>query len=176
MDEKHPKNKDPRPKRRKDRDNPYEIFTIGRNSDNPHFYVAFSDSQSGKICTEITQDLFEQLDKFELEDLSYLNEIDNHYEKSELTEASLNARVATSQESVEEKVAKQILNWQLHNAITQLPEVQRRRLVMYYFENLTYEQIAAKEGCSHPAIMKSISTATRKLQKYFGNIGYILDD
>lgn len=34
MDEKHPKNIDKRPKRRKDRDNPYEIFTVGINTDN----------------------------------------------------------------------------------------------------------------------------------------------
>lgn len=176
MDGNHPKNKDPRPKRRKDQDNPYEIFTVGCNTDDPHFYVTFPDSQRRKLCIEVTQELFELLDKFELEDLSFLNEMDNHYENSELTEQSLSAGAATQQESVDETVEKRIQNQELHKAITQLPEVQRRRLIMYYFEGLTYEQIAEREGCSHPAVMKSISTAIRKLQKYFGNMGYNFAD
>ena len=29
MDKNYPKNKDPRPKRRRDKGNPYEIFTVG---------------------------------------------------------------------------------------------------------------------------------------------------
>ena len=38
---------------------------------------------------EIGKALFDVLDRFELEDLSFLNEVDNHYERSELTGASI---------------------------------------------------------------------------------------
>ena len=34
---------------------------------------------------------------------------------------------------------------QLHKAIVNLPEFQRRRIVQYYFEGLTYQQIARKD-------------------------------
>ena len=37
MDGKHPKNADPRPKRRRDKDNPYMIFTTDGNTANPHY-------------------------------------------------------------------------------------------------------------------------------------------
>ena len=90
--------------------------------------------------------------------------MDNHYEHSELTEASLNVRAVAYQEPVEETVAQRIQNQQLHKAIKQLPEVQRRRLSMYYFDGLTYAQIAENEGCTHPAIIKSISSAIRRLR------------
>ena len=46
----------------------------------------------------------------------------------------------------------------LHQAIAQLPEKQRRRLVLYYFGEFTYEQIAAMEGCKFQVIAKSIKT------------------
>ena len=53
---------------------------------------------------EIGKALFDVLDRFELEDLSFLNEVDNHYERSELTEASLNARAFELPETVEETI------------------------------------------------------------------------
>ena len=96
----HPNNIDPRPKRRKDQANPYHIFTVGIESADPHFYLSFIDSQGVKICMEISRELFSQLNQFELEDLSYLNQIDNHYEHSELTEATLERRMAYYHESL----------------------------------------------------------------------------
>ncbi|MEY8517622.1 sigma factor-like helix-turn-helix DNA-binding protein [Lachnospiraceae bacterium 29-84] len=34
-------------------------------------------------------------------------------------------------------------------AVSKLPEVQRRRLNLYFFGELTYEQIAKMEGCKY---------------------------
>ena len=39
---------------------------------------------------EINKELFDTMDQFELNDLSALNERDNHFEQSELTEESCN--------------------------------------------------------------------------------------
>lgn len=164
MDVYRPK-KDHRPARRKDKDNPYEIFSVGINTDNPHFYVSFKDGQGVQICMEIDRALFELLDRFELDDLSFLNEWDRHIEHSELTEASLNARAVHRRETVEEAVFKQIENEMLHRAIATLPEVQRRRLLLYYFGNLTYQDIADLEGCSKVAVKYTIDKAIAALQK-----------
>ena len=49
---------------------------------------------------QITKELFEVLNRFELDDLSILNEWDRHYEHSELTEISLYSRAAMPPESV----------------------------------------------------------------------------
>lgn len=120
---------------------------------------------------EISHELFELFDKFELEDLSFLNEVDNHYEHSELTETSLNARATTHQEPVDEVVAKRIQIQDLHKAIAQLPEIQRRRLIMYYFDGLSYKQIADKEGCIFQAVAKTIKAAEQNIKKYLTNMG-----
>ena len=166
MDGGHPKNIDPRPKRRRDEENPYEIYTTGINTTHPRYFLAFTDSNKEKRWMEIDKTLFDAFNEFELDDLSFFNEVDRHYERSEVTEATLSRRTAKPQESVEEIVSQQMEMDKLHRAIAQLPEKQRRRLVLYYFGEFTYEQIADMEGCKHPAVMKSISSALKKLKNF----------
>lgn len=38
---------------------------------------------------------------------------------------------------------------------------------VYYFDGLTYEEIAERERCTHPAVIKSVKAAISKLKKYF---------
>ena len=139
MDGNHPKNIDPRPKRRRAKDNPYELYTVGIHTDRPRFYLAFTDCEGIHRELEIDKALFETLNRFELDDLSFLNEVDNHYEHSELTEASLNARAFCQPETVEEIALQHFQNEQLHTAIAQLPEKQRTRLII-----LIYRQLATR--------------------------------
>ena len=115
---------------------------------------------------EIDKALFDLLDRFELDDLSFLNEWDRHIEHSELTEAALHTRAIADIECVEITAYKSMRNEQLRRAIAALPEIQRRRLVMYYFDGLTYEEIAEQEGCTHPAVIKSVKAAISKLKRF----------
>lgn len=160
------KKPDPRPKRRKHKDNPYSIFTTGIHTEEPSFYISFSDGEGQLHCIEISKDLFDAFDEFERRDLSYLNEVDRHYELSEQSEESLNKRTVRHQDSVEEVVHRRMEAKALHKAIAQLPEAQRRRLVLYYFGSFTYEQIAKMEGCTHTAVKKSVSSALKKLKNF----------
>ena len=149
-----------RPKRRKDKYNPY---TLTKKEDK-HF-LSFWDGQGVLRGLQITKELFEVLNRFELDDLSILNEWDRHYEHSELTEASLYDRAAMLPESVEETVFRNLRYEALYKAMEQLPETQRRRLVLYYFAGLTYAQIADKEGCKYQTVQESIYAALKKLKK-----------
>ena len=115
---------------------------------------------------EIDKALFDMLDRFELDDLSFLNEVDNHYERSELTEASINARAFELPETVEETVMQRDENERLIMAIAMLPEKQRKRLTLFYFRGLTYAQIAEKEGCTIMPVKRSIDTAIENLKKF----------
>ncbi len=166
MDGDHPKNIDPHPKRRRAKDNPYELYTVGIQTGHPRFFIAFTDCEGIHRELEIDKALFETLNQFELDDLSFLNEVDNHYEHSELTEASLNARAFCQPETVEEIALQHFQNEQLHTAIAQLPEKQRARLILYYFGELTYEQIAEMEGCKYQTVQESIYAALKKLKNF----------
>lgn len=151
-----------RPKRRKDRYNPYTLSVKEGKR-----FLSFKDGQGVRHDIEIEKDVFDMLNQFELDDLSFLNEWDRHIEQSEQTEQSINRRSVHKAESVEEAVLRSLEYQQLHKAISELPETQKRRLILYYFRGLTYEQIAEMEGCSHPAIIKSVSAAVEKIKKTF---------
>ena len=153
------------PKRRKDKYNPY---TIGTTEDGRR-WLTFSDGQGNRHHFEISAAVFALFDSFELDDLSYLNEVDRHYEHSELTEASLYDRAVNRPATVEESALQSMEYAQLHRAISVLPEIQKRRLILYYFQGLTYEQIAGMEGCTKRAVKFSVDIAVEKLKKFFKN-------
>ena len=152
---------DRRPKRRKDKYNPYTIFSIGIETDTPHFYVSFRDAAGEQIRIEIRKEIFELLNLFELEDLSYLNEIDRHYEHLELTEKELMKRGVHIIDLPEDRFQYD----DLYDAINKLSNTQRRRLMLYYFEDLSLDEIAMCEGTSVQAISKSIIIAEKKLKR-----------
>lgn len=150
-----------RPKRRKDKYNPYTLT----EKEDKHF-LSFQDGQGVLQEIQITKELFEVLNRFELDDLAVLNEWDRHYEHSELTEASLNARAFEQSETVEEIAMQHIRIEQLHKAIAMLPDKQRSRLILYYFGELTYAQIAELERCTIMPVKRSIDAAIENLKKF----------
>ena len=150
------------PNRKKDKLNPYTL-SIENNS----YYISFTDGQGIFHKMEISMELYAAFNSFELDDISQMNETSRHLEQSELTEETLNHRAADPPEPVDEHVYRRIMYQELHRAIAQLPAVQRRRLLLYYFGGYTYEQIAQMEGCKHPAIMKSVAAAEKNIKIYF---------
>lgn len=154
MDGKHPN-------RKKDKLNPYTLSIKDNN-----YYIEFIDGQGCFHKQEISMDLYATFSSFELDDVSQMNAISRHLEQSELTEETISQRVANPPEPVADQVYRRIMYQELHKAIAQLPEIQRRRLLLYYFGGYTYEQIAQMEGCKHPAIMKSVSAAEKNIKKH----------
>lgn len=154
MDAKHPN-------RKKDKSNPYTL-----SIENNTYYLSFADGQGIFHKLEISVELYSAFNRFELDDISQMNVASRHLEHSELTEETLNRRVAEPPEPVEDHVHQKIMYEKLHKAIAQLPDIQRRRLLLYYFGLYTYEEIAELEGCKHPAIIKSVTAAEKNIKKY----------
>ena len=151
-----------RPKRRKHKDNPYTLeFIEEKNS----YRVSFKDVKGKYRRVEVNKEIYQAFDRFELDDLSELNEFDNHIEHSEVYENNLNERSMDKPLGVDEIVETMLINEELKKAINQLSEVQKRRIKMYYFEDMTLEDIARVEKTSHQAISKSIIKALAELRK-----------
>lgn len=153
MDERHPN-------RKKDKHNPYTLTVM-----EGHYYISFKDGCGELQNIEINKVLYGLFDGFELEDISYLNRVSRHIEHSELTEATLNDRAFYKSETVEDTVSRNVENELLHRAIEKLPEIQRRRLLLYFWGEMTYEQIAKLEGCTKRAVKCSVDIAIGKLKK-----------
>ena len=112
---------------------------------------------------EISKGVYETLNQFELDDLSYLNEMDNHYHFSELTDEVMYKRSITSTDDTIENIFRYE---KLHKAIKLLSKVQQKRLRYYYFDGYTLEEIAVMEGVSFQAISTSIRKAEKILKKF----------
>ena len=164
MDGQHPNQYDKRPKRRRDKDNPYELFTVGFGTPEPLYFIRFKDGQGIEHCMEIQKSLFDLLDSFELEDLSFLNERDRHYDLRELSDPQLQEQLAAA--DVEETALTKIRYADLHKASGALPSIQRRRISLYYFGGFTMEEIAKQEGISVQTISRSIHKAEKNIKNY----------
>ena len=53
MDKNYPKNIDPRPNRRHSKDNPYEIFTVGIETDTPHYLYGWHRNRHASLLCVI---------------------------------------------------------------------------------------------------------------------------
>lgn len=148
------------PKRRKDKYNPYNIY-----EKSGHYYISFKDGQAEIHHFEISKILYDTFNSFELNDLVYLNVVDRHIEQSEIWESTLNERTFLKPDSVEEIVVKKLQTEELHKAINRLPKIQQRRIMLYFFEGMTYEQIARQEGCTKMPVKRSIDAAIERLKK-----------
>lgn len=156
---------DKRPKRRKDKYNPYTLC-----SEKGRYYVSFIDSNNKFQKIEISQEVFESFNKFELEDISQMNEYDRHLEHSEVDENTLYQKSVSSEQPLEEYFDKAQDAENLHMAISKLPDVQKRRLKKYYFEDKTFDKIALEEGCTYQCVQRSVYRAVEKIKNILKNL------
>lgn len=155
-----------RPKRRRKKDNPY---VLDFDEENNRYLVSFNDVKNNYHVIEIDKLTYEAFNQFELDDLSELNEYDNHIEHSEMLEQNIYKRAIKKEQSIEDIVEGK-LNWEyLNNIINNLPYIQKKRLIKYYFYGKTFEQIAKEENCTKRAVKFSVDIAIKKIQKNFKN-------
>lgn len=151
-----------RPKRRKYKDNPYTLKYVEEKN---IYVVSFKDVKGHLQNVEVSKEIYLAFDRFELEDLSEMNEYDNHIEHSEIYENNLEARAKDKPMSLEDKVIQKSTFEELKKAIDSLPNIQRRRIKKYYFEEKNEIQIAKEENATHQAVHKSLSNAIIKLKE-----------
>ena len=74
-------------------------------------------------------------------------------------------------EGVEDTVLNKLEAERLHSAIQQLSEIQRRRLMKYYFEDKNYEQIAQGRRLLFSDGSKVCKSSNQKFEKDFEIVG-----
>ena len=153
------------PKRRKSKDNPYIINYIQNN--NTYIVIFKSNNKEEKI--QVSKDIYDALNQFELEDLKYLNEKDRHYERLEQTDEFIFKRSFEKHKSLEEEVEEKILNDNIREAINNLSEKQKRRLIKYYFEGKTEQEIALEENATQQSIHIGLQRSIQKLKEILKN-------
>ena len=150
------------PIRNKSKDNPY---TLDYDENNNKYTVEFKDINNQYHKVEVSEMVFKAFDKFELEDISQIHKYRKHIEHSEIYEETLMHRAICKPTSIEEKIEEKMMFEDLRKAINKLSEVQKRRIKMYYFENMNVEEIALIENTTHQAVSKSIRKGIEEIKK-----------
>ena len=118
--------------------------------------------------TYVTREVYEALaDTFRKEAHAQEMRDTRHTTKDGYTEGETEDLVELTGESVDETGIRQMDLEPLQQALHALPPLQRERLHFYFFEGMTYRQIAAKEGVGEKNIRESINGAVKKIKKYF---------
>jgi RNA polymerase sigma-70 factor (ECF subfamily) len=127
------------------------------------YYVSFLDGQAIHHETEVSRPIYLELLRFVKVERNLRRWDERHTEQSDLTDETLHNRALNPQKGVEDTVIDGLCNEQLQRAVESLPEIQRRRFILYHEFGLTYEQIAKMEGCTKRAVKFSVDLATAKI-------------
>lgn len=146
----------------KDISDNYECRIEKENGVIKYFAKLINDNDSN-IEIEISEEVYNELNKNHRDDSAQGRKARRHNEKSETTENKLHEKSLFKSIAMDDEVLKKISNAELHKAIDRLKEKQRRRVYMYYFDGLKLREIAEYEGCSSTAIWYSLWYAKNNL-------------
>jgi RNA polymerase sigma-70 factor (ECF subfamily) len=134
-----------------------------------HYYVSFADGQSVRRETEVSRPVYLEFLRFVKTERNLRRWDERHTEQSELTEVTLYNRALHPPKGVDETVFDSERDERLRQAVAELPEIQRRRFVLYHEFGFNYEQIAEMEGCKRQPVTRSIESAETKIREVMKN-------
>ncbi|MDR1184195.1 MAG: sigma-70 family RNA polymerase sigma factor [Coriobacteriales bacterium] len=151
-----------------DNTNPYTLRTECAEGIT-HYYISFTDGQANHRETEVSRPVYLEFCRFVKQERNLRRWDERHTEYSELTEETLMRRSLRPPKGVEEAVFDGQRDKRLRQAIEELPELQRRRFVLYHEFGLTYGQIAQMEGCSKMSAKRAVDRAEEKIREELKN-------
>ena len=143
-------------------------YTLRREIDGggfTHYYISYTDEQGEIHDTLVPRTVFAAYLRFEKDERNLRRWDERHRERSDLTEATLHKRALRLPRSMEVLLLEAERDELLRQAIASLPETQRRRLLMYHEEALTFEEIAKLEGRHWTSISESVRAAEEKVRE-----------
>lgn len=146
------------------RDKVYTLREENAQSVTKHF-ISFRDNQGTFHDVEVSELLYIEFRKLERKNRNLQQSDERHKEFSVLTDETLGRRARFTPKSVDEIIIEKERSESLKRAIVELPEIQRRRFILHFEYELTYREIAKREGCSSTAIQDSLRRAREKIRK-----------
>jgi RNA polymerase sigma-70 factor (ECF subfamily) len=137
--------------------------TEGGNKE--QYYVSFIDGNAVLHRIEINFDIYSILFELNKNDRNLTRSDERNLEHSELTDETLSRRIFEKQKGIEEIILEKEMKKLFWQTIGELPEVQRKRLLLYYDYGFSLKEIAKMENCSIRAVKYSIDIAKKKLKE-----------
>ena len=150
--------------------NTYIIRIEEETDGKKHYIVSFQDGQNVWQEVEVSREIVDEFSLFVRKERNLRRWDERHCEQFSLSEETLCHRARFMDTKIEDVVLHKELMSYLWKTVAELPEIQRRRFLFYFVEEMTYEQIAELDGCTKQSVKASIDIARKKvmdnLKKY----------
>ncbi|WP_444645276.1 RNA polymerase sigma factor [Caproiciproducens sp. R1] len=128
--------------------------------------ITYKTANGNRICVEVSTPVKELLEQSDRQIRSQRRQDRRHLDYVDFIGGLSDAAMNHPQADAADLVMKMESYRQLYAAIGKLPEVQRRRLLLHFVDNLTYRQIAKLEKVDFRTVGRSVVRALVQLQKY----------
>ena len=115
---------------------------------------------------EVTDELIECFENFRKTINNQKKSDERHIDFRSVENAEKEAIIIHSAKSIEEIIFEDEKKEQLHLALSSLTKIQRRRIMLYYFDEFNLEEIAITENVSIAVVQRSIKKAEKNITKF----------
>jgi RNA polymerase sigma factor (sigma-70 family) len=137
--------------------------------DGTRYFISFKDGQGISYELSVSYDFYMAFRRLELDNRKLDTWDWRHREFSEIYEETLNRRALRLPKAVDELIIEEEQAELLRKAIVALPEIQRRRFLLYHEYDLNYYQIGAMEHCTQQTVRRSVIIAREKIKAQMKN-------
>ena len=132
----------------------------------PLVTITYKTANGNKIRVKVSTSVKELLEQSDRQIRSQRRQDRRHLDYMDFINGLTDAAMNDPQADTADLVMKLENYRKLHAAVNELPETQRRRLLLYFVDKLTYRQIAELEGVNPFAVNHSIKRALIQLKQY----------
>jgi RNA polymerase sigma factor (sigma-70 family) len=133
--------------------------------DKPLVTITYKAANGNRICVEVSTPVKELLEQSDRQIRSQRRQDRRHIDFAVQADEDLLSSLLPAYEDTADLLERIECNTRLHEAIGKLTEIQRRRLCLYYFDGLSYRQIAKLEGVTHRTVISTIEHSLNRLRK-----------
>ena len=141
----------------------YMLQTIETENETS-YYISFRDGTGEIQRLNVSYDFYMAFRRLELDNRKIENWDQRHREFSEVWDETLNRRALRLPKSIDELIIEAEQSELLHKAISVLPEIQKRRFLLYHEYDFNYYEIGAMEHCTAQAVRRSVIIAREKIK------------
>ena len=134
--------------------------------DNPLVTIEYKTADGSRICVEVSTSVKELLEQTDRQIRSQRRQDRRYLDYMDFIEGLTDTTMIHPQADAADLVIRMESYRQLYTAIRKLSEVQRRRLLLYFKDDLTHRQIADLEGVDRATVSHSIERALKQLYKH----------
>ena len=145
-------------------DKVYTLRTEVRGDDKTAYFISFTDGQGEFYDLEVSEPFFMEYRQMERKNRNLQQSDWRYQEASDSWDETLYNRAFRVPKSVEELIFDAEQRELLNKAIATLPEIQRRRFLLYHEYGLNYLQIGEMEHCRPQSIRHSVIRAREKIK------------